>query len=438
MPAKRKPARVKKWRGRWTLFFWDHAANVGRRVACETLGARNGEERRELVRDYQSREANEAAEVRRRGGLLAYDTRLLEALEAYRRNLQERVQARLANPEARAGIAPATLENASWALSHFAGWLKATQRHRLTTGRLDRSVLDRYFEHAAGETTACGARPTLRSAATLNAYRRVLRGAFRWLDGLRPPLFPDLAALAPAFKPLRCDPRPPTAFAPADLVRFLEAAIAWEDPERRVEVARFKGGKAERFRQGVSLEAATPVSRLFMLLALGGLRRGEALALRWEDVDLDRGRLTVHAQKTGRTRIVPLVGAPEGDVAPRFAALLKRWKVEAGGRVYVLPHGDLEAPGNPKGPWRGIAKASKVRLSPQSLRENFASYAASLGIPAPVCALWQGHGLDVAERFYRAQVLDRNAGPDFEAAMGLGGILDRLLGREEQATEAGA
>jgi integrase len=42
------------------------------------------------------------------------------------------------------------------------------------------------------------------------------------------------------------------------------------------------------------------------LCRLAGLRRGEALNLRWSDIDWQRHRLTVIAQKTGRRRIVPI------------------------------------------------------------------------------------------------------------------------------------
>lgn len=62
-------------------------------------------------------------------------------------------------------------------------------------------------------------------------------------------------------------------------------------------------------------------------------------------------------------------------------------------------------------------RAGKVR--PQALRRSFTSYAASLGIPASVCALWQGHRADVAERFYRMQVLERLDASSLESAMGL-------------------
>jgi integrase len=47
-------------------------------------------------------------------------------------------------------------------------------------------------------------------------------------------------------------------------------------------------------------------STLFGLIAMTGLRIGEALALDREDVDLDQGVLTIRRGKLGRARLVPI------------------------------------------------------------------------------------------------------------------------------------
>ncbi len=54
-----------------------------------------------------------------------------------------------------------------------------------------------------------------------------------------------------------------------------------------------------------SLRAATHEA-LFGLLAVSGMRRGEAMGLRRDDVDLAEGVLTIREAKFGRSRLVPL------------------------------------------------------------------------------------------------------------------------------------
>jgi hypothetical protein len=87
-----------------------------------------------------------------------------------------------------------------------------------------------------------------------------------------------------------------------------------------------------------------------------------------------------------------------------------------------------------------VAKKLKgPRIGPQALRQNFTSYAASIGIPAAVAAMWQGHAADVAEKHYRAQVLDRNPGKTIEEVMGLSAAspLDSLGAAQPPALQSG-
>src|SRR5205823_6592004 len=67
--------------------------------------------------------------------------------------------------------------------------------------------------------------------------------------------------------------------------------------------------------------AGEPLEALFWLLLSTGVRKGEAIALKWDDIDLDTGRVTV------RRKIVRLMGeAVIGDA-----------KSDAGVRVVQLP-----------------------------------------------------------------------------------------------------
>lgn len=43
-------------------------------------------------------------------------------------------------------------------------------------------------------------------------------------------------------------------------------------------------------------------------------------------------------------RVVPLIGAPEGDIAPGLVKLMERWRRKAEKRAYLLPHRGVSVP----------------------------------------------------------------------------------------------
>lgn len=424
MARPQKQAHVRQWRGKWYLIFKDYASTPPRerRLSCEALEATTPEARNELIKKYRTDAKIDEVDAIKRGGRLAYDTPLIDGLTAFRKRCEDREKSRLSNPIARQGLSPKSYRILKRTVDRFERWLKETGNTKVTTGAIDKPTLERFFDDFAAEPTRRGNKEGVkRKTATVNQAKRNLRACFRYIESLRPAHFPDFASLAPALRPSGSDAAAPTAFSPRDLRKFLEAALKREIPARRVQIRHRRGTRRRKiFDQPIMQQPATPVSRLFILLALTGMRLGEALSLKWSDVDLKRGRMTVRAQKTGRTRILPLIGAPEGQVSVTLVKLMRAWKLEAKERLYVLPHGKLPAPLFPKSAWMLTAKDAKLhRIGPQSLRQNFTSYAASIGIPASVAALWQGHTASVAERYYRAQVLERKGDRSIAAAMGL-------------------
>lgn len=69
-----------------------------------------------------------------------------------------------------------------------------------------------------------------------------------------------------------------------------------------------------------SREANDRLHGLWVLLAMTGMRRGEALGLRWADVDLDAGRIRV-VQTIVQTRSVVSVGEPKTARGRRSVSL---------------------------------------------------------------------------------------------------------------------
>jgi integrase len=80
------------------------------------------------------------------------------------------------------------------------------------------------------------------------------------------------------------------------------------------------------------ISASSPHLRPILALAFGtGLRKGDILGLRWEDVDLDRGIISIQMQKTGKSVEIPLI--------PMIRDLLQGMKSRASASPFVFPRG---------------------------------------------------------------------------------------------------
>lgn len=441
MARPKQPPRIVKWRGKYYLKFFDWERGTPRRLSCEELGAVTKAQRDELVKQQKQSEVQARAAYVKSGGPSAYATKLIDGLRMYLKRVDERTSVRDQNPESREGLSADSQTLAHRAVEKFEQWIIAKGRKNLTTGKLDAPTLQSFVDFLVTEDVARGKRKIKRSMATVNKYRRDLKTCIGYLGTIRPQMFPDVVMLVKALKPKKEIRKPAMAFSPSQLSKFLDVAIERETPGRVVEVVRVKSGtdgKKTHHKQAVNTDAGTPVSRLFLLLALTGCRRSEALRLTWDAVDLKKGRISFFSTKTGMPRILPLVSASEGEVAPQFLLLLRHWKASAGDCLSVLPFQSSKRPVFPQTAWSNAAEQAGIKaILPQTLRQNFTSYAASVGVPASVCAMWQGHGAGVAEMYYRAQVLDRHEGASIEEAMGLSTVIKNVLA-ETNSSGSGA
>jgi integrase len=151
---------------------------------------------------------------------------------------------------------------------------------------------------------------------------------------------------------------------------------------------------------------------LWVLLATTGARRGEALALRWSDVDLDNGRASIsrtaawvqgavtftEPKTIASQRVVPLP-------AETVAVLRGLWKRQAAerlatgglwrdsdGLIFTLEDGSAIPPGRvTKGFGRTVARAGLPRLCPHGLRHTLATVALESGVLTKVVADVLGH-----------------------------------------------
>ncbi len=426
----RLPARLKKWNGDWHVFYTERSGGrpATKRVLGSAHGAVNAEERRDLLQQYRKIEQEQEGQANR-FGQLQYGSPLITALDVYKQHVKDQEKLRTKTSAARVGVAEATAKTYLDTLDRFKTWLRKNGLGKVQTGQVSSDHLRQFFDDLAAEKTKHGERTVQRGPHTLNKHKRQLRAAFLHLAGLRPPLFPDVDQLRRAFKPHRTDNVQPSSFSPDQLTAFLAEALSDEDVVQVVTVRRQVTRKRDKqvFQQklGDRNRPVAKVSRLFLVLALTGCRLGEALMMKFSDIDFRAGLITVRSQKTGLTRWVPL-NAIEKQIGAQFLALLKKWKLE--GHQYLVSDRDADEPSFPKGVWDRVCRNSRQReIGPQALRQNFTSYAAALGVPAAVSALWQGHSAAVAEKWYRTIVRSRIEAEDFESTMGLKDIITQMI-----------
>ena len=121
------------------------------------------------------------------------------------------------------------------------------------------------------------------------------------------------------------------------------------------------------------------------LLMLTGCRKGEVLALRWADVDLDAGELRLAEAKSGPRAV---------QLAPPVVRLLEDMPRRAGS-PWVFPGRDRDgrySAGGIDKAWQAVREAAKLEdVRIHDLRHSFASRALALGETLPVIGKLLGH-----------------------------------------------
>lgn len=132
----------------------------------------------------------------------------------------------------------------------------------------------------------------------------------------------------------------------------------------------------------------TPLARdLFRIAFYCGLRRQEALSLRWEDINWSRAELTIKQQKTGNVKTVPLI--------PEALAILRARKpeqAEDGAFVFSAKRGKAVSETSWFGWWDAARRACKLKgLRPHDLRHSIGQRLEDQGVGEATIAKVLGH-----------------------------------------------
>jgi integrase len=189
--------------------------------------------------------------------------------------------------------------------------------------------------------------------------------------------------------------------------------------------------------------ASSRYAPLFELLVHTGLRRGEALALQWTDIDLDRGTLRVRGTltridgalivtepKTAKSKRFVPISAPAGKLLCTVQQTQAAERLHAGSTWHETGYVFTTETGQPCDP-RNALRAFKVAAARagipgaglHTLRHSAASVMLTHGIPLKVVSEILGHSsITITGDVYG------HVAPDVsrEAVATLGGVLGRL------------
>lgn len=155
----------------------------------------------------------------------------------------------------------------------------------------------------------------------------------------------------------------------ANPVRRLSRTRAWFRIERRRTL--IKAHQLKPWMQAVMGLANEDARDFFLFVLLTGLRRGEASMLRWRDIDLRAGTLTIPDPKNRKPHTLPL---------PAFLQkMLERRNGAPGEFVFQTEKGRLQ---NLRYAMADVTRSSGVNFCIHDLRRTFATVAESLDVPA--------------------------------------------------------
>lgn len=141
--------------------------------------------------------------------------------------------------------------------------------------------------------------------------------------------------------------------------------------------------------------SSNPYLHTIVVLALStGMRQGEILNLRWPDVNLDDGRITLRDTKNGETRTVPLAGRA-------LDSLREHSKVRRLDTDLLFPGRRCDSPVFIRAPWSAAVEASGIKnFRFHDLRHSAASYLAMNGASVNLIAKILGHkSIQVTNRY---------------------------------------
>jgi integrase len=186
-------------------------------------------------------------------------------------------------------------------------------------------------------------------------------------------------------------------------VRQVQALIAALDEYEAIAAAGDRSKAQAKQRPNPTRRSPVPLRGIVLACYYTMARTGNVLALRWEDVDLERGEITFRRTKTGRRLVVPMRAALAeylAGISPGPGATGYLWPSPRTGRPYT----------DVAGPWRALIALANAGLTPSeqipqnqrlySLRHSGISHLLLAGVPPQAVAQLADNSITIIQRHY--------------------------------------
>ncbi len=133
---------------------------------------------------------------------------------------------------------------------------------------------------------------------------------------------------------------------------------------------------------------------VLLICLLTGGRKGNVMAMAWNDIDFSTGLWRIPETKSGKPVVVPLVGPA--------VALLKSRRTAVGDSTWVFPsHGRSGHVTEIKSAWKRIVTVANLTdCRPHDLRRSLASHMAIGGTGLPIIGALLGHAMPSTTQIY--------------------------------------
>ena len=185
------------------------------------------------------------------------------------------------------------------------------------------------------------------------------------------------------------------------LKRMFNLAIEWgltrENPARIIKRYRVQPNRprllTEEERNKVIESCSGQMKEIVIITFNTGMRKGEILGLKWDNVDLFRKLIILDETKSNKIREIPMLS----DV---HAILLAKYQTKKPGREdYVFPSPDNKPYTDVK-EFRKCMKQAGLKIKFHGLRHDFASRLASKGVPVDTIRELLGHASITTTQIY--------------------------------------